>query len=109
MTQQEEPAVLYEEDGAVAVLTLNRPQSLNSFTRQMHRDLWAALDKVEASKAIRADSLNTTTPILAMTANAFEEDRRLCLDAGMNGHIAKPVTPEKLYETLLHWLKKPDR
>ena len=53
MTAQE-PAVLYEEDGAVAVLTLNRPQSLNSFTRQMHRDLWAALDKVEANEAIRA-------------------------------------------------------
>ena len=49
-----EPAVLYQEDGSVAVLTLNRPQSLNSFTRQMHRDLWAALDKVEANKAIRA-------------------------------------------------------
>ena len=51
---QTEPAVLYEEEGAIAVLTLNRPQSLNSFTRQMHRDLWAALDRVEASKSIRA-------------------------------------------------------
>lgn len=46
--------VLYEEEGAVAVLTLNRPASLNSFTRQMHRDLWAALDRVEANPAIRA-------------------------------------------------------
>ena len=53
MTVQE-PAALYEEDGAVAVLTLNRAPSLNSFTRQMHRDLWAALDKVEANPAIRA-------------------------------------------------------
>ena len=53
MTTQE-PAVLYDEEGAVAVITLNRPASLNSFTRQMHRDLWAALDKVEANQAIRA-------------------------------------------------------
>ena len=53
MTTQE-PTVLYEEDGAVAVITLNRPTSLNSFTRQMHHDLWAALDKVEANKTIRA-------------------------------------------------------
>ena len=53
MTTQE-PAVLYDEEGAVAVITLNRPASLNSFTRQMHRDLWAALDKVEANPAIRA-------------------------------------------------------
>ena len=49
-----EPCVQYETDGAVAILTLNRPQALNSFTRQMHRDLWAALDRVEADKNIRA-------------------------------------------------------
>ena len=51
---QTEPADLSQEDGAIAVLTLNRPQSLNSFTRQMHRDLWAALDRVEASQSVRA-------------------------------------------------------
>lgn len=46
--------VLYETLGAVALLTLNRPEALNSFTRQMHRDLWAALDRAEADKTIRA-------------------------------------------------------
>ena len=46
--------VLYQELGAVAVATLNRPQSLNSFTRQMHHDLWAALDRAEANPNIRA-------------------------------------------------------
>ncbi len=46
--------VLYEARGAVALITLNRPQALNSFTRQMHRDLWAALDRAEADPAIRA-------------------------------------------------------
>lgn len=49
-----DPTVLYAEQGAVAVLTLNRPQALNSFTRQMHQDLWAALDQAEANAAIRA-------------------------------------------------------
>ena len=49
-----ESTVLYEERGAVAVVTLNRPQALNSFTRQMHRDLWAALDRAEGNEAIRA-------------------------------------------------------
>ena len=49
-----EPAVLYEERGAVAIATLNRPRSLNSFTRQMHRDLWAALDQATANAAVRA-------------------------------------------------------
>ncbi|RZI98733.1 MAG: 2-(1,2-epoxy-1,2-dihydrophenyl)acetyl-CoA isomerase [Rubrivivax sp.] len=47
-------AVVYEERGAVALLTLNRPEALNSFTRQMHRDLWAALDRAEANAAVRA-------------------------------------------------------
>jgi 2-(1,2-epoxy-1,2-dihydrophenyl)acetyl-CoA isomerase len=51
MTDQ---TVLYETRGAVALITLNRPQSLNSFTRQMHRELWAAFDRIEADKTIRA-------------------------------------------------------
>lgn len=46
--------VLYEERGAVALVTLNRPDALNSFTRQMHRDLWAALDRAEANAVVRA-------------------------------------------------------
>ena len=49
-----ESTVLYEERGTVALATLNRPQALNSFTRQMHRDLGAAMDRVEANPAIRA-------------------------------------------------------
>ena len=49
-----EPTVLYAEQGAVALLTLNRPLALNSFTRQMHHDLWAALAQAEANQAIRA-------------------------------------------------------
>ena len=47
-------SVLYEARGAVALVTLNRPQALNSFTRQMHHDLWAALDIAEADSKIRA-------------------------------------------------------
>lgn len=65
------------------------------------------MNGVEATEAIRANSLNKTTPVLAMTANAFDEDRQICLDAGMNDHIAKPVDPHKLYRTLLHWLEMP--
>ncbi len=49
-----EPTVLFETRGAVAVITLNRPQALNSFTRQMHKELWEAFAKIEADKAIRA-------------------------------------------------------
>ena len=47
-------SVLYMERGAVALVTLNRPDALNSFTRQMHRELWAAMDRAEANPAVRA-------------------------------------------------------
>ena len=62
---------------------------------------------LEATRAIRIAGLNRRTPILAMTANAFDDDRQACLDAGMDAHIAKPINPEVLYGTLLAWLGKP--
>jgi len=49
-----ESTVLYAAQGAVAIVTLNRPQALNSFSRQMHHDLWIALDRAEADPLIRA-------------------------------------------------------
>lgn len=49
-----EATVQYEKRGAVALVTLNRPQALNSFTRQMHRELGAVLDQVEEDKSVRA-------------------------------------------------------
>lgn len=49
-----EETIRFETRGAVALVTLNRPQSLNSFTRQMHRELWGALDRIEADRSIRA-------------------------------------------------------
>jgi two-component system, sensor histidine kinase and response regulator len=61
--------------------------------------------KTGLTKVIRALPDYAHTPILAMTANAFDEDRQVCLDVGMDGHIAKPVDPEKLYEILLGWLE----
>jgi two-component system sensor histidine kinase/response regulator len=62
------------------------------------------LDGPEATRRIRAQPRHAALPILAMTANAFAEDRRSCLDAGMNDFVSKPVQPRDLYVALLRWL-----
>ena len=64
------------------------------------------LNGIDATRAIRNLPGREEIPILAMTANAFDEDRQACIDAGMNGHIGKPVDPDALFETLLKWLVK---
>jgi CheY-like chemotaxis protein len=60
------------------------------------------MDGLDATRAIRAlDRPDAgSVPILAMSANAFSEDVRQCLDAGMNAHIAKPVDPDRLFGLL---------
>ena len=62
------------------------------------------LNGLEATRRIRALPAHASTPILAMTANAFDEDRLNCLAAGMDDHIAKPIDPDHLYVVLMKWL-----
>nr|WP_269746435.1 response regulator [Dechloromonas agitata] len=59
---------------------------------------------IEATQAIRQLPARQWTPIVAMTANAFDEDRERCIAAGMSDFIPKPVDPEVLYQTLVRWL-----
>ena len=66
------------------------------------------MDGYKATRCIRRldDKKKTEIPIIAMTANAFAEDRKKAFDAVMNGHIAKPIDIEKLGAVILSVLKK---
>ena len=89
------------ENGEIAVEMLKRSEP--GYYRLILMDVqMPVLGGYEATRIIRnLDNPNLSNiPILAMTANAFEEDRKEALLCGMNGHIAKPIDIEKLMETL---------
>jgi len=62
------------------------------------------LDGLDATRRIRAMHGRGQLPVIAMTANAFAEDRRRCLEAGMNDFLTKPCRPEQLFSVLVRWL-----
>jgi hemerythrin-like metal-binding protein/PAS domain S-box-containing protein len=64
------------------------------------------MDGLEATRRIRQLDGYADVPIIAMTANAFAEDKASCFDAGMNDFISKPVARTRLFETLLKWLER---
>ncbi|TXT28671.1 MAG: Sensor protein [Rhodocyclaceae bacterium] len=66
------------------------------------------LDGLAATRQIRALPNGRQVPVIAMTANAYAEDRALCLAAGMDDFITKPASPELLFATVLSWLEKAD-
>ncbi len=59
---------------------------------------------LEATRAIQALPGRAHVPIVAMTANVYDDDRRACQEAGMNDFVSKPLDPDKLYAVLLKWL-----
>jgi two-component system sensor histidine kinase/response regulator len=63
------------------------------------------MDGITATKAIRSNPQLRALPIIAMTANVMATDREKCIEAGMNGHVAKPIDPDELFTVLLRWIE----
>jgi signal transduction histidine kinase/CheY-like chemotaxis protein len=66
------------------------------------------MDGLEATRRIRADPALAHTRVIAMTANAWDEDRRQCMAAGMDDFVTKPVDPQVLYRAVMRWCPAPE-
>lgn len=107
--------LILEKTGAAVTIVENGLQCTELFTGSAKGRFDAILMDIqmpvmngyEAAQAIRSSThpQSATIPIIAMTANAFAEDIKNALSAGMNAHIAKPIDPQKLYETLAAYIK----
>ena len=62
------------------------------------------MDGLETTRRLRTRPRYARMPIIAMTAHAMEGDREMCIEAGLDDYIAKPIEPEVLAETLRRWI-----
>ncbi len=111
---QEVARALLEEVGMVVDIAADGRQAVDRAGAQAYDAILMDLQMpvmggIDATRLIRLLPGRAATPIIAMTANAFDSDRDACLAAGMNDHVAKPVDPAILFATLLRWLPPADR
>ena len=107
MLEEDGIVVTVAKNGKEAVDIVNRSK-LNAFDFIFMDVMMPIMDGLEATKRIRTldrDDVKTI-PIIAMTANAFNDDKQECLNAGMDAHITKPINVKSLRETMIRFMKK---
>ena len=93
------------EHGEMALEMLDR-QTYSLVLMDMQMPI---MDGLEATRRIRQRTRHATLPVIAMTANAYEQDRRRCFEAGMDDILIKPFDQKDIFACILNWLKQPDR
>lgn len=91
---------------AIDVFEQTAPGEIDAILMDIHMPV---MDGLTATRALRKlDRTDATdVPVIAMTADAYSEDVKKCLDAGMNGHVSKPIDPARFFETIGENLRKP--
>jgi PAS domain S-box-containing protein len=108
---QEVALMLLEEAGLAPDLANNGLEAVTLAEARDYRLIlmdiqMPEMDGIEAARRLREGSRARETPIVALTANVFSEDRALCVAAGMNDFLAKPVEPQRFFEVILAWLDR---
>ncbi|MBF0461832.1 MAG: response regulator, partial [Magnetococcales bacterium] len=101
LLEQAKVTVLLAENGQQAVAMVAR-ERLDGVLMDLQMPV---MDGLTATRKIRTEPRFANLPIIAMTANAMSGDRELCLAAGMQDHIAKPVNPDEMFATLVRWIR----
>ena len=98
LLEKKQMQVTYAENGKIAVEKF-KASGLHDFDAILMDIRMPEMSGLDATKAIRAlkRADAKTVPIIAMSANAYQEDIQKSLAAGMNAHLAKPIEPEKMY------------
>jgi len=100
LLDQAQMAITVANNGQKAVDALSK-QKFDCILMDLQMPI---MDGYQATAIIRSKEEYSTTPIIAMTANAMMEDRERCLASGMNDHIAKPINPKDMFATLAKWI-----
>ena len=100
---------LLGDAGLVVTLAVDGKQAVEKMRSDFHAVLMdvqmPVMDGYEATRRIRSEPAFRGIPVIAMTANAMEQDRALALEAGMTDHVAKPIDPVQLFRKLAFYIK----